>query len=34
MTVGTYCGADEIPIRETNGVSIYKQVSSRLKVGS
>jgi hypothetical protein len=32
MTVGTHCGAHEISLHESNGISIYNRVSSRLKV--
>jgi hypothetical protein len=32
MTVGAHRGAHEIKLRENNGVSIYNQVSIRLKV--
>jgi hypothetical protein len=34
MTVGACCGTHEIKLRESNGVSIYNQVSSWLKVVS
>jgi hypothetical protein len=32
MIVGAHCGAHEIKLCESNDVSIYEQVSSRLKV--
>jgi hypothetical protein len=34
MTVGAHHGAHEIKLRESNVVSIYNQVSSRLQVVS
>jgi hypothetical protein len=33
-TISAHHGAHEIKLHETNGVSIYEQVSSRLKVVS
>jgi hypothetical protein len=34
MTIGAHYGAHEIKLHESNGISIYNQVSTRLKVVS